>query len=182
MTGDNLIKLLRGNQLPQFDFVGIEQEGDAIVIRLERRKGDPYVCSDCGQASLFAYDSLTPRYVEDMPLGPYRLYWHFTPRRICCPHCGKTRTEQIRGLTPHSRQTDRYRYLISSECNKSSVSEVARRHGLDESTVSRIDRDFLEKRSLITPAQTCRILGIDEITLKKSTSTRPSFTIRNNAT
>lgn len=167
MTADNLITLLRGNQLPQYAFRDIERIADAIVIDLRRREDAPYVCAACGQATFFHYDTQPAKVVEDLAIGPYRLYWRFAPRRIRCPHCGEVHVEQIRGLTPHSRQTDRLRYVISEKCAKTSVCEVARQYGLNEATVRRIDREFLCKRSLITPERKCRILGIDEIALRK---------------
>ena len=72
------------------------------------------------------------RCVEDIPLGPYRLFWRFAPMRIRCPHCGKVHVEKIAGLTPHSRQTDRFRAYLAAKCDDASVFAVARDYGLND--------------------------------------------------
>ena len=72
------------------------------------------------------------RCVEDIPLGPYRLFWRFAPMRIRCPHCGKVHVEKIAGLTPHSRQTERFRAYLAAKCDDASVSAVARDYGLND--------------------------------------------------
>ena len=160
MTQDEVIKLMQGNQLPQYDIRDAEADEGDVFIDLERRDGTPYTCVHCGQSCLFAYDAMPRRCVEDIPLGPYRLFWRFAPMRIRCTHCGKVHVEKIAGLTPHSRQTDRFRAYLAAKCDDASVSAVARDYGLNDETVRRIDKEFLAKRELITPNRTCEVLGI----------------------
>lgn len=167
MTQDEVIKLVQGNQLPQYDIRDAEADEGDVFIDLERRDGTPYTCAYCGQSCLFAYDAMPRRCVEDIPLGPCRLFWRFAPMRIRCPHCGKVHVEKIAGLTPHSRQTDRFRACLAAKCDDASVSAVARDYGLNDETVRRIDKEFLAKRELITPNRTCEVLGIDEIAIRK---------------
>jgi len=168
MTETEVIKYLLGNQLPQYDFARArEVDEGAVVFELNRREDEPYVCPECGQACLFCYDSLSERLVEDLPWGEIRVYLSFTPRRIRCPHCGKIHVEVLPGLTPMSRQTDRFRLQLARWCESASVSAVAREHGLDDNTVRRIDKEFLLKREKSISATVCSCLGIDEIALRK---------------
>ena len=120
MTQDEVIKLVQGNQLPQYDIRDAEADEGDVFIDLERRDGTPYTCVYCGQSCLFAYDAMPRRCVEDIPLGPYRLFWRFAPMRIRCPHCGKVYVEKIAGLTPHSRQTNRFRAYLAAKCDDAS--------------------------------------------------------------
>lgn len=170
MTLNDFIKILLGNQFNQFDFLekaNVDEFSKEITICLERRIGVPYTCIHCGQQCLFAFDTLPERRVEDIPLGEYRLFWKFTPKRIKCPYCNQVHIEKIDGLTPHSRQTDRFRLHIARRCNDSSVSAVARQYGLNDDTVRKIDKEFLSKREKITPLEICEKLGIDEIAIRK---------------
>ena len=168
MTESEVIKYLLGGQLPQYRFSHASEvdEGE-VVLYMERQEDAPYVCTECGQACLFYYDEQKERYVEDLPWGETRIYLHFKPRRIRCPHCGKIHVELLPGLTPKSRQTDRFRLQLARWCEDATIASVARRFGLDESTVHRIDKEFLEKREREREKTTCRRLGMDEIALKK---------------
>lgn len=169
MSDAKFIKLIQGCQLPQYEFVDFyfDEFAYTITIDLKRRNDMYYTCAHCGQQTFFYYDTLTPRTVEDMPVGPYRLFWRFEPRWVHCPHCGTIHVEKIPGLTPHSRQTDRFRLLIARECDSASVSAVARKFSLNDETVRRIDKEFLAKREAITASKTCEKLAIDEIAIKK---------------
>ena len=169
MTQQDVIKLVLGNQLPQFEILDAEVDDFAheVTFDLARREGEPYTCLHCGQQCFFAYDSLSQRRVEDLPLGPYRLFWRYSPRRIECPHCRRVHVEKIAGLTLRSRQTDRFRLYLAGKCENASVSSVARDYGLNDETVRRIDKEFLGKRELITPSRLCEKLGIDEFALRK---------------
>ena len=169
MTIEHFITYLLGGQLPQYDFadVQVNENDKEIVLFLKRREAEPYICSVCGQGSLFCYDTLKERCVEDLPFGENRVYLKFAERRIVCPYCGKIHIEKLPGITPKSRQTDRFRLRLARECEDASVSAVARRYGLNDETVRRIDKEFLAKREQISIMPICRRLGIDEIALKK---------------
>lgn len=167
MTPDEFIKYLRKNILPQYEFDVADASGESAIISLKRKQGHPYECSKCHQYSLIAYDAMPTRYVEDIPWANQRVFFKFTPMRIQCPYCKETHVEELPGLTPSSRQTDRFRYYLASRCDQTSIAEVARQYGLNQKTIRRIDKEFLEKRKQITPIQYCRQLGIDEIAIAK---------------
>ena len=158
-----------GQQLPQYNFgdVQVDYAAKKIVLLLKRQEEEPYICSKCGQSSLFYYDILDDRCIEDLPIGDNRVYLRFAERRIECPYCGKIHIEKLPGITPKSRQTDRFRLRLARECEDTSVSAVARRFGLNDETIRRIDKEFLSKREQISKKPTCRRLGIDEIALRK---------------
>lgn len=169
MSDTKFITLLKGCQLPQYEFVDFVfvDFSSSITVNLKRRDDMYYTCANCGQQTFFHYDTLKARRVEDMRVGPYRFFWKFEPRRIHCPHCGQVHVEAIAGLTPHSRQTDRFRLFLARECETQSVSAVARKYGLNDDTVRKIDKEFLARRELVTPKKTCERLAIDEIAIKK---------------
>ena len=169
MTIEDFIKYLLKGQLPQYDFkeAQVDEYAKEIVILLKRRENEPYICSECGQSCLFCYDTLDERLVEDLPMSENRVYLKFAERRIKCPYCGKIHVEKLTGITPKSRQTDRFRLHLARECEDTSVSAVARRFGLNDETVRRIDKEFLAKREQISSMPICKRLGIDEIALKK---------------
>lgn len=168
MTEKETITYLLGSQMEQYEFVGSEEREDGVLVfRMTRREDAPYVCAKCGQPSLFAYDTLATRLVEDIPWGDARVFLEFAPRRVCCPHCHVTRVEVLSGMTPMSRQTDRFRLKIARWCEKASISQVAEEHGLDGKTVRRIDKEFLERREAGSGNPFCEMLGIDEIAIRK---------------
>lgn len=170
MTQSNLTTILFENQFTQFDFsedVEVNQFAKELTFRLHRRSKAPYTCVHCGQQCLFSFDKLPARIVEDLPISEYRTFLKFTPRRIMCPYCKQVHIEKVEGLTPHSRQTNRFRLYIAKKCDDSSISAVARQYGLNDDTVRRIDKEFLSKRELITPPTICKKLGIDEIAIRK---------------
>ena len=61
MAQDEVIKLMQGNQLPQYDIRDAEADEGDVFIDLERRDGTPYTCVHCGQSCLFAYDAMPRR-------------------------------------------------------------------------------------------------------------------------
>ena len=168
MTEKETITYLLGSQMPQYEFTGSEEREEGVVVfKMKRREDAPYVCSNCGQPSLFAYDTLATRLVEDAPWGDTRVFLEFAPRRICCPHCHATRKEELPGLSGMSRQTDRFRLKMARWCEKATVSQVAEEHGLDYKTVWRADKEFLERRDAVSDNPYCQKLGIDEIAIRK---------------
>ena len=55
-----------GQQLPQYNFADVQVDDAAkkIVLLLKRREDEPYICSKCGQSSLFYYDILDDRCID----------------------------------------------------------------------------------------------------------------------
>ena len=136
MTIEDFIKYLLKGQLPQYDFkeAQVDEYAKEIVILLKRRENEPYICSECGQSCLFCYDTLDERRVEDLPMSENRVYLKFAERRIKCPYCGKIHVEKLTGITPKSRQTDRFRLHLARECEDTSVSAECRdNHRQDKS-------------------------------------------------
>ena len=147
MTQEDIIKIFVGNQFKQFCLYSFvhDETNKKITLNLHRHENMPYTCCKCGQQCLFAYDSLNSREVEDLPVTDLRLFYRFTPVRIYCPYCKTVHVEQIDGLSPHSRQTDRFKLFIARKCESTSVSAVAIEYHLNDDTVRRIDKEYLQK-------------------------------------
>jgi transposase len=124
------------------------------------------VCPRCGQVSQAGHDS-KPRCVRDLDFGAWRVFIHFMSRRFDCDTCGRPFTERLLSVDPYRRQTRRFEQYIYQRCLSSTRKAVAEEEWLDQDTVTDIFKRWAKKLTAAQRRPTVRVLGIDEIALKK---------------
>lgn len=164
MSPEHLITSLLG--IPGWSVTRIQEEGDSVIVAIDRVPGRGYWCGRCGDGLLFCYDHEPSRRVRDFPVWGRPCYLEFTPARVACPRCGVV-VEALDWIGPHQRQTLRYEKYVVHLCDLLPVLDVAELEGLDKGTVYRLDRQWLERREVARPPIRVRYLGIDEIAIRK---------------
>jgi transposase len=146
---------------------GVRQEGERLVLRVERAPGRGYRCSRCGAGVLFAYDHLEPRLIRDFPWAGRACALEVALARVECPTCQEIAVEATDWVEPYGRQTKRYERYVASLCSLMPATDVAELEGLDKTTVYRIDKKWLERREALRPDHPVTRMGIDEIAIRK---------------
>ena len=145
---------------------GVLIDGGEVVVRVRRRSATGYRCSGCGQGLLFAYDHYRPRLVRDFPAWGRHCYLEVRVARVDCPDCG-VMIESLDWLEKCARQTVRYEKYVAHLCDLLPVMDVVELEGLNKNTVYRVDRKWLSRREELREQRPVRLLGIDEIALRK---------------
>lgn len=156
-------------ELPEFmaRHFELESRGAQNILHLycEHRHGFS-VCPRCRDVSDDVHDSKS-RCVRDMNFGKWRLFIHFNGRRFECTNCDRPFTERLASIDPRRRQTRRFEQHIYQRCLSSSRKAVAEEEWLDQDTVKGIFKRWAKKTIKSQRRQMVRVLGIDEIALKK---------------
>lgn len=105
--------------------------------------------------------------IRDLNLADRQVWLHVDYRKIWCPRCGKTRVEHLSFCDSPQRLTHRLRRYVYDLCKKMPITEVAEHLDLDPKTVKAVDQQFLQEQFGQTDYDDLRILGIDEIAVKK---------------
>jgi len=149
----------------KIDEIYLDEE--AVLLPIQRRPGQGYACSLCGEKQLVYYDRCESRTVRDFSIWGRRCYLEYTPVRVACSHCRKVVVERLDWIEPYQRQTLRYERYIARLCDLLPVVDVAELEGLSKDAVYRIDRKWLSRRESMRVLAPVRHLGIDEISLRK---------------
>lgn len=159
-----LTELLR---LGDFEVTGYEIDPiwDQIVFFCELRS--PVArCPDCQNLSE-AVHQYHPRVVRDMAVWGLQCHLEFSIRRFECNHCDDVFTERLSSIAFNSRYTRRYEAYIFDRVRETNVSVVQRQEGLGEKAVTGIFERETERRLFQETRPPVRVLGVDEISLKK---------------
>lgn len=106
------------------------------------------------------------RCVRDHDIWGKRIFLHFQIRRFECPDCGLRFTEELAAVGWRRRQTKRFEQVVYQQCSQSSKKETAKQFQLSQTTVAGIFKRWAKQR-IGTSRQRIRVLGMDEIALKK---------------
>lgn len=92
---------------------------------------------------------------------------HFPSRRFDCHKCGQPFTEQLEWIDKHHRKTLAFEQYVYQRCKKTLKSTVAEEEWLHQDTVKEIFNRQAKQASARHQRPQVRVLGIDEIALKK---------------
>jgi transposase len=165
VTGETLSELLGvpGVRVVRF---AIEQQDEQKYLHLFcEHEHDVAVCPRCGKAMTGGYDH-KDRSVRHLDVWGMRTLVHFPQRRFDCEVCGKPFTETLAWIDPKRRQTIEFEAYIYQRAQKTPRKHVALQEGLSESTVLDIFKKWA-KRATRQPRCRIRVLGMDEISLRK---------------
>lgn len=145
----------------------LTREGDHEVLHLWcNHRDDMALCPDCGTVS----DSLHAekhRCVRHLDIWGKKTFLHFLSRRFKCQYCDKVFKEQMLFVEEHRRQTTALELHVYESCLASNRKKVANQIGLSQSTVRDIFNRFAKTKVDNNRGILTRVLGIDEISLKK---------------
>lgn len=152
---------LQGWVVEQMDFHGSDE------LRLHIESTSPtHRCHRCGIRCTKAYDHGI-RELRDVPISGRRVYLRVPQWRVDCPVCRAIVTEDLGLCERGQMMTRRYEQYLAKLCELLHARAVAQLENLSWSTVARIDRKYLEKRSQAQCFENVRQVGIDEVAYKK---------------
>jgi len=88
-------------------------------------------------------------------------------RRVFCRKCGKVKTEELNFLADNPFYTKRFAFTVGRRCRVMTVKDVAKEYRLDWHTVKALDKEYMEKQLERNPVAAPRVIGIDEISVRK---------------
>jgi transposase len=127
---------------------------------------DVGVCPNCQSVSSHV-KQYKERCVRDHDIWNKRTFLHFRIRRFECPDCGLRFTEELATIGWRRRQTKRFEQAVYQQCLRQSKKEVAEQFQLSQTTVDGIFKRRAKRRSGSVKRPNVRVLGMDEIALKK---------------
>jgi transposase len=77
------------------------------------------------------------------------------------------KTEKLDWLADNPLYTKRFAYYIGRKCRKETIKDIAAEHKLDWHTVKALDKEYMAKQLARNPIAAPRVIGIDEISIKK---------------
>jgi transposase len=145
----------------------LHKEGEEEVLHLWCvHRDDVAICPGCGGPSTQLHDS-QHRCIRHLEVWGKKTYLHFAARRFFCEHCGHAFTEELSFVQAHRRQSIAFERHIYQCCCGSNKKRVALREALSHSTVREIFHRWVRARRTGRLPGSIRVLGIDEISLKK---------------
>lgn len=165
-VADNTLTYLLA--LLHFAVVGYAVEKDSagdILHLFCRLTVDVGICPHC-QTISSDIKQYKDRCVRDHDIWGKRTFLHFQIRRFECPDCGLRFTEELAAVGWRRRQTKRFEQVVYQQCCHSSKKETAEQFQLSQTTVDGIFKRWA-KRRIGSPQHQVRVLGMDEIALKK---------------
>lgn len=163
VSAATLSKLL---ELPEFKVTHIENEGEVLRLKCEHRE-TVALCPHCCELSTALHQSDEEREVRDLSVWGKQVLLHVPVRRFQCEPCGRPFTEHLPSIDPRRRQTRRYEQYVYERCLVSDRKAVAGQEHLSELTVKDIFIKWAKRATRRTLERPVRVLGIDEIALKK---------------
>ena len=171
---DSVLTDLLGISCLVVTMFALRREDDVEVLHIMcAHRNDVAICPKCGAFTDSIHEE-KERCVRHLDIWGKRTFLHFLSRRFKCAGCGKEFTEELdfvdqcRGGGGGGRQTLDFETHIYRLCLSDNRKAVAKREGLSQSTVKGIFLGYSKKKFGQGQVGRCpRVLGIDEISLKK---------------
>lgn len=145
----------------------LRREGEHDVLHLWCvHLEDIALCPYCGSLSTKIHQE-EQRCIRHLDVWGKKTFLHFLSRRFKCSDCGRTFTEELPFVDAHRRQSKAFEMHVYQACLSSTRKSVANEEGLSQSTVKEIFSFYAGLKHLSTASHVTRVLGIDEISVKK---------------
>ena len=145
----------------------IRREGEQEVLHLWcAHREEIALCTHCGSLSTAVHQE-EHRCIRHLDVWGKRTFLHFMARRFQCEHCGRAFTEELPFVDTHRRQSKAFEKHVHQSCLASTCKAVAIREGLSHWTSKEIFNRWAALKKSCSVAGATRVLGIDEISLKK---------------
>jgi transposase len=129
------------------------------------------VCPHCGTACAEVHQRRTRERSKDLPMGTETVELTVRVLQFWCAPCQQAFTPPSAALAEGARATERFLQRAAALIRASDIANVAAFLGVPEKTLEKWYYDYVERQHQ-TPAtvpKPIRALGIDELSLKKST-------------
>ncbi len=130
------------------------------------------ICPHCGQLSEDIHRRTESALVHDLPLGERAVALTVRTYQYWCAACDRAFTPPPPFLVPGGHATERFLEQARQLIGFGDIANAAAFLKVSESSLGRWYYDYLERRRqppITPPVQPIRQLGIDELSLKKST-------------
>jgi transposase len=152
---------LQGWVVEQMHFHGSDE------LRLRIESTSPWHrCRRCGPRTTKAYDHRV-RVLRDLSLFGRRVYLYVPQWRVECRVCQAIVSEDLELCARGQMMTRRYERYLAGLCELLCAQAVAQLEELSWSTVSHLDRKYLQLRQQAQRLENVRRIGIDEVAYKK---------------
>lgn len=130
------------------------------------------LCPQCGKPSDEVHRRHDSDRVADLPIGTQAVALTIRTYQYRCPHCERYFTPPTPGLAPGAHATERFLERAARLIRISDIANAAAFLGVPEKSLQRWYYDYVERQRANPTAaiQPIRQLGIDELSLKKSTA------------
>ncbi len=165
---DNALTDLLGISCLVVTMFSLRREGGRLVLHLmcAHRNGIA-ICPKCGAVTEDIHEE-KERCIRHLDIWGKVTFLHFLSRRFKCGCCGKPFTEELEFVDQSRRQSLDFEMHIYRLCLSDNRKAVADREGLSHSAVKGIFFRIAKMRLSADKRSRCpRVLGIDEISLKK---------------
>jgi len=157
--------------LEEFEVVHVSEEPGESVRRFtiipRMRVG---LCPHCGKASA-EWQQTRERTILDLPMGGHGTELIVRVRQFRCAECQQCFTPRFTALAEGTHATERLLERAAALIRISDIANAAVFFGIPEKTLERWYYDYLERKRQLPERELkpIRSLGIDELSLKKST-------------
>lgn len=100
------------------------------------------------------------------------MYLDLEIRRVFCLSCNKVKQEKLEFLADNPFYTKRFTFYVGKRCNTQTIKDVADEMRLDWKTVKELEKQYLREKLRRAGKPGPKIIGIDEISLRKGHSYR----------
>jgi transposase len=159
-------------QLADFVVVHHEEDRDRQLMRFTViLKQEVGVCPHCGRASETVHQRRTRERIKDLPLGERAVELRVRVPQLWCEACARLFTPALPALADSAHATERFLERVAAFVRKSDLVSAAALYAVPEKTLEGWYYDYVARRQQVqaAPLEPIRSLGIDELSLKKST-------------
>ena len=126
-------------------------------------------CRQCGREITDAHGVDEASTLRHLPILGQPVYLRVRPKRYRCPYGagGPTPTQQLSGYTPKSPPTKAYEKYILRQLVQATIADVSMKEGLGAKAIDGIVERWVRGEGQWGEVRRGKILGLDEIALKK---------------
>jgi len=161
-------------QLPDYEVVYCQEESDRQLYRMTVAPRHPLgVCPHCGRVSETIHQTRTREHIKDLSVSRYAVELSVRVSQFECSRCGQFFTPAIPFLAEGAHATERFLERAAQLVRTSDLSNAAAFLGVPERTLGDWYYAYLQRRPIPSgqKLKPVRRIGIDELSLKKSTDT-----------
>ena len=156
--------------LSGFEVVSATVEPSERTIRFTVVPRHPVaVCPHCGGVCDEVHQTRDREGVRDLPLADRAVELRVRVAQFWCSPCGRGFTPPVPGLAEGTHATERFLVRAAELIRHGDVARAAGFLRVPEKTLQRWYYDWVERQQVTTPAAPITRIGIDELSLKKST-------------
>jgi len=130
------------------------------------------LCPKCGQACDTVHRRHDTKPIKDLPLGPQAVELIVRTPQFACERCRSFFTPSYPVFAQGAHATERFLEQAARLIRFSDIANVAQFYGVPETTLARWYYEYVEPQQQAPAAELkpIRSIGIDELSLKKSTA------------